>query len=114
MKPEPGATQTVQVQVTAACIENEFPHWKVWTGADRLLHACIPWDTNLYVMAETPAGLRAEIIGCLRLREIALDQLKKKPVEIPDFKNRPQLPLPVFEMSKNGNGSVHKTEKSTN
>jgi hypothetical protein len=63
-------------QVTAACIENEFPHWKVWTGNDQLLHACVPWDTNLYVMAETLAGLRDEIVGCLRLREFALEQLR--------------------------------------
>jgi tricorn protease len=40
--------------------------------------------------------------------EIALEQLKKKPVELPDFKNRPKLSLPVFEMSANGNGSTHK------
>lgn len=39
--------------------------------------------------------------------EIALDQLKKKPVELPDFKNRPKLPLPVFDVSKNGNGKAH-------
>ena len=76
MKPGPGTTGTAQVQVTAACIENEFPHWKVWTGNDRLLHACVPWDTNLYVMAETFAALRDEIMGCLRLRELALDQLR--------------------------------------
>ncbi len=44
--------------------------------------------------------------------EIALDQLKKKPVELPDFKNRPKLSLPVFEMSKNGNGSANKLVKS--
>lgn len=64
-------------QATTGSIENEFPHWKVWTGTDQLLHACVPWDTNLYVMAETLAGLRDGIIGCLRLREFALDQLKK-------------------------------------
>jgi len=40
--------------------------------------------------------------------EIALDQLKKKPVELPDFKDRPKLSLPVFEIAKNGNGSAHK------
>ncbi|HMS33278.1 MAG TPA: S41 family peptidase [Ignavibacteria bacterium] len=40
--------------------------------------------------------------------EIALEQLKKKPVEMPDFKDRPKLALPVFEMSTNGNGSAHK------
>lgn len=64
-------------QVTTASIENEFPHWKVWTGTDQLLHACVPWDTNMYVTAETLAGLRDGIIGCLRLREFAHDQLKK-------------------------------------
>jgi hypothetical protein len=31
----------------------------------------------MYVTAETHAGLRDGIIGCLRLRELALDQLKK-------------------------------------
>ncbi len=31
----------------------------------------------MYVTAETLAGLRDGIIGCLRLRELALDQLKK-------------------------------------
>ena len=72
MKPEPGMTKAAQIQVTAAWIESEFPHWKVWAAADRLLHACVPWD-----MAETLAGLRDGIIGCLRLREFALDQLKK-------------------------------------
>lgn len=77
MKPEPGVTKAAQIQVTAAWIESEFPHWKVWAAADRLLHACVPWDTNMYVMAETLAGLRDGIIGCLRLREFALDQLKK-------------------------------------
>jgi hypothetical protein len=30
----------------------------------------------MYVMAETLAGLRDGIIGCLRLRELALDRLK--------------------------------------
>jgi hypothetical protein len=63
-------------QANTASIENEFPHWKVWTGTDQLLHACVPWDTNMYVMAETLAGLRDGIIGCLRVREFALDQLK--------------------------------------
>ena len=77
MKPGSGTTETAQVQVTAAFIENEFPHWKVWAGSDQLLHACVPWDTNMYVMAETLAGLRDGIIGCLRLRELALDQLKE-------------------------------------
>jgi hypothetical protein len=77
MKPEPGTTKTAPVQATAECIEDEFPHWKVWTGTDQLLHACVPWDTNLYVMAKTLTGLRDGIIGCLRLREFALDQLKE-------------------------------------
>jgi hypothetical protein len=76
MRPEARTAQTAHVQVTAACIENEFPHWKVWTGSDQLLHACVPWDTNMYVMAETPAALRDGIIGCLRLRDFALDQLR--------------------------------------
>ena len=40
--------------------------------------------------------------------EIALEQLKKKPVELPDFKDRPKLSLPVFEVSTNGNGTAHK------
>lgn len=44
--------------------------------------------------------------------EIALEQLKKKPVELPDFTNRPKLPLPVFEMATNGNGSHKKAVKS--
>ncbi len=43
--------------------------------------------------------------------EIALEQLKKKPVELPDFKDKPKLSLPVFEISTNGNGA-HKLEKS--
>ncbi|MDQ3020456.1 MAG: S41 family peptidase [Bacteroidota bacterium] len=43
--------------------------------------------------------------------EIALEQLKKKPIELPDFKDKPKLSLPVFEMSTNGNGSVLKYEK---
>jgi len=43
--------------------------------------------------------------------EVALDELKKKPVQLPDFKNRPNLTLPVFEVSKNGNGEVKKTVK---
>ena len=67
----------LDAQATTASIENEFPHWKVWTGADQLLHACVPWDTNMYVTAETLDGLREGIIGCLRLRKFALDQLKK-------------------------------------
>jgi hypothetical protein len=74
MQPESATRQTAQVEVTAACIENEFPHWKEWTGTDQLLHACVPWDTNMYVMAETLAGLRDGIIGRLRLRDFALDQ----------------------------------------
>jgi hypothetical protein len=64
-------------QVTTASIEHEFPHWRVWTGTDHLLHACVPWDTNMYVTAETLAGLRNGIVDCLRLRKFALDQLKK-------------------------------------
>lgn len=44
--------------------------------------------------------------------ELALEQLRKKPVELPDFKNKPKLTLPVFEISSNGNGSAHKLEKT--
>lgn len=44
--------------------------------------------------------------------EIALEQLRKKPVELPDFKNKPKLTLPIFEISTNGNGSAQKLEKS--
>ena len=73
----------LEAQATIASIENEFPHWKVWTGTGRLLHACVPWDTNMYVTAESLAGLRDGIIGCLRLREFALDQLKKTGVVPP-------------------------------
>lgn len=43
--------------------------------------------------------------------EIAMEQLKKKPVAFPDFKDKPKLALPVFEMSKNGNGKAGKYEK---
>jgi hypothetical protein len=82
MKPVLGTT-TAQVQVTAACIESELPHWKVWTGADQFFHACVPWDTNMYVTAVTLAGLRDGIVGCLRLRELALHQLKKTGVVSP-------------------------------
>jgi len=71
-----GMTETAQIQITAASIENEFPHWKVWIGTDQLFHACIPWDTNMYVMAKTFAGLRDGILGCIRVREFALNQLK--------------------------------------
>jgi hypothetical protein len=67
----------LDAQATTASVENEFPHWKVWTGTDQLLHACVPWDTNMYVTAETLDGLRDGIIGYLRLRELALDQLRK-------------------------------------
>lgn len=76
VEPASEMTKTAQVQVTAASIENEFPHWKVWTGTDQLFQACIPWDTNMYVMAETLTGLRDGIISCLRGREFALNQLK--------------------------------------
>jgi hypothetical protein len=76
VEPTREMAETAQVQVTTASIENEFPHWKVWIGADELFHACIPWDTNMYVTAETLAGLRNAIIGCLRGREFALNQLK--------------------------------------
>lgn len=44
--------------------------------------------------------------------EIAMEQLKKKPVELPDFKNKPKLALPVFELNPNGNGRVKKFEKA--
>ncbi|MBK8981657.1 MAG: PDZ domain-containing protein [Ignavibacteria bacterium] len=42
--------------------------------------------------------------------EIALDQLKKKPVVLPDFKNRPILSLP--EIHLNGNGKAKSLSKS--
>lgn len=45
--------------------------------------------------------------------EIALAQLKKKPVELPDFNNKPRLSLPVFEIGKNGNGTAHKQAKKS-
>jgi tricorn protease len=41
--------------------------------------------------------------------EIALEELRKKPVQLPDFKDRPKLSLPVFEISANGKGSIHKS-----
>ncbi|MDQ3193598.1 MAG: S41 family peptidase, partial [Bacteroidota bacterium] len=46
--------------------------------------------------------------------EIALNQLKKYPVEMPDFKDRPKLTLPVYEISTNGNGKAHDYEKIRN
>lgn len=42
--------------------------------------------------------------------EIALNQLKKKPVKLPDFKDKPKLSLPVFEMNYNGNGKSKEYE----
>lgn len=39
---------------------------------------------------------------------VALEQLKKKPVVLPKFDNKPLLKLPNFVYSKNGNGSVKK------
>ncbi|MBK9331463.1 MAG: PD40 domain-containing protein [Ignavibacteria bacterium] len=42
--------------------------------------------------------------------EIALDQLKKKPVILPDFKNKPILSLP--EIHLNGNGKAKSLSKS--
>ncbi|MBS1516459.1 MAG: PDZ domain-containing protein [Bacteroidetes bacterium] len=40
--------------------------------------------------------------------EIALDKLKKKPVILPDFKNKPVLSLPDFHLNGNGNGTRNK------
>lgn len=43
--------------------------------------------------------------------EVAMKQLKKNPVKLPKFDNKPKLTLPKFEPSKNGNGAVHKFKK---
>jgi hypothetical protein len=51
-------------------IEREFPGWKAWASIDDgLIHACVPWDTNMYVMADSAGSLRDGIIGCVRARE---------------------------------------------
>ena len=39
---------------------------------------------------------------------VALIQLKKNPVKIPKFDKKPKLNLPVFNISKNGNGAAKK------
>ena len=44
--------------------------------------------------------------------EVAMKQLKKNPVVLPKFDNKPKLTLPKFELSKNGNGAVHKKVKT--
>jgi hypothetical protein len=50
-------------------IQEEFPEWKAWTSRDDgLIHACIPWDTNMYVTADTLEGLRDGIVGGIRAR----------------------------------------------
>lgn len=86
MEPTSEMAGTAQDQLTAASLQQEFPHWCVWTGTDQLFHACIPWDTNMYVMAETFAGLRDGIIGCMWGREFALNQLRNTgTVTIPIF-----------------------------
>lgn len=43
---------------------------------------------------------------------VALEQLKKKPVVLPKFDNKPLLKLPKFEYSKNGNGAVKKKKSN--
>lgn len=43
--------------------------------------------------------------------EVAMKQLKKNPVKLPKFDNKPKLTLPKFEPGKNGNGAVHKLKK---
>lgn len=55
---------------TVADIEKEFPDWKAWLHQDEgLFHACIPWDTNMYVTAVSVPALRDGIIGSIRARE---------------------------------------------
>lgn len=55
---------------TVADIEKEFPDWKTWLNrGEGFFHACIPWDTNMYVTAESVPALRDGIIGCIRGRE---------------------------------------------
>ncbi len=39
--------------------------------------------------------------------EVILKQLKKSPVKMPDFGDRPYLPIAGLEVSANGNGAVH-------
>jgi hypothetical protein len=59
-----------QEEQTVADVEKEFPGWKAWLDeGEHLFHACIPWDTNMYVTAESAAALRDGIIGCIRARE---------------------------------------------
>jgi tricorn protease len=42
---------------------------------------------------------------------VALSQLKKNPVKIPKFDKKPLLKIPLFDISKNGNGKAGKLKK---
>jgi hypothetical protein len=66
---EPGDRGAGALEPSAADVEKEFPDWRTWLNQDEgLLHACIPWDTNMYVTAESVPALRQGIIGCIRAR----------------------------------------------